>query len=359
MSAGKRGFVLAIENPVDSYQVETNFVAYGSFITILTHIPVMRPSGLVDLHQYIPSPLNTANSTKHIAIQPEDEITAVNNDRSMFISMTTSELAKCTKLHDRFWCSSSTISKKANKLSCIKALFMKKQDEINSICILHTITAKEFVVQIGTNTFYAFSPKKMDMFLTCDLDTLDTEKKLLSVQGFFTVMMPHSCTATLDMHVFSTSTDITTQFNIEAKRFHVDFGSLFKDMKINEREIYYIINNPTVKEKITIRDVIKTYDLRRLEHTGRTTSIWTYCTTAAGLGLAIVTCLFIAKRTGLKNFLLRKPRHDVRAGAEASRSPMRTYVEFNSLDTMATDTSDFGQINPTDPTSTARISSRT
>ena len=37
-------FLLAIINPIEAFQVETNFISYNQSITILTHIPVMRPT---------------------------------------------------------------------------------------------------------------------------------------------------------------------------------------------------------------------------------------------------------------------------------------------------------------------------
>ena len=52
-AAARRGYNLAIDNPVDSYKVETNFVSHKDTIYVLTHIPIMKFSSIVDLYRYV------------------------------------------------------------------------------------------------------------------------------------------------------------------------------------------------------------------------------------------------------------------------------------------------------------------
>ena len=113
--AGKRGYVLAITNPIDGYMSETNFLSKHDTIFILTHIPLMKLPSVVDLYRYEKTPINLANSSKHIIIEPDQSIIAVNNDRSLYVSMSEEQLQRCTKLHDKFWCPFAQVTKKTAK----------------------------------------------------------------------------------------------------------------------------------------------------------------------------------------------------------------------------------------------------
>ena len=60
----------------------------------------MKLPSVVDLYSYEHTLINMVNSSKHLFIQPDDSIIAVNNDRCLYVSMTENELHRCTNLHN-------------------------------------------------------------------------------------------------------------------------------------------------------------------------------------------------------------------------------------------------------------------
>ena len=307
--AGKKGFVLAISNPIDTYQVETNFVSYNQSITILTHIPVMRPTSLVDLYRYIKTPFNIENSEQHVTIEPEESIIAVNNDHSLYISMTEDQLNQCSKLHDKLWCPASHISKKSSKRSCIQSLYRKDEKEIRETCDLHAISPDEFLFQISENKFYGFVNQSSDVFITCEPKTFSSmqrNKYSDRVKGFFMINMPNSCHGVLPKHVFATVNHMKTFFEVKYESFFIDFKSLFQGVNINEREIAKFISQTSSTGKpIRIADVLKKFGLHRLNHKNRVTSVLIYAIFGIISLLVILFCVIYFKRRQSKKF--RRP----------------------------------------------------
>ena len=73
----------------------------------------------MDIYQYVQTPMNLANSSRHIVVQPESSIIAINNDRSLYSTFSLSEIGGCSKIalakQDLFWCPKDQIQKRAAK----------------------------------------------------------------------------------------------------------------------------------------------------------------------------------------------------------------------------------------------------
>ena len=57
-AASKKGFTMALGNPSDIYQLETNFVAFGTDIFSLTHIPLIKENRVADIYRLLPTTRN-------------------------------------------------------------------------------------------------------------------------------------------------------------------------------------------------------------------------------------------------------------------------------------------------------------
>ena len=142
----KRGYQYAISSATDVYQLETNFVVADNKIYILSHVPLLRNAGLIDLHKYISTPILLTNSTRQIVIKPPQTIVGLSPDRSRFVSMTESDLLSCKHLHNEFWCIDNQIAKKISHNSCVKSLFEKNLKDILEQCPITTVTPQEYLL---------------------------------------------------------------------------------------------------------------------------------------------------------------------------------------------------------------------
>ena len=148
-----KGFTTAIENVVDVYQIESNFVSDGKNIYILTHVPLLKSEKIVDLYRYVATPLLLSNTSEQLAIFPENDVIGINYDRTLYNSFSEATFARCDKLHEFFWCKNKQVLKRITSPSCTSSLFLKKLDDINKMCRLKPIEPTEFVYQIDEKRF--------------------------------------------------------------------------------------------------------------------------------------------------------------------------------------------------------------
>ena len=321
---------------------ETNFVSRADTIYILTHVPIMKLSSVVDLYRYEKTPLTIANSSKHIAIDPEESIIAVNNDRSLYLSMTEDELSRCTKLHNKFWCPLNQVTKKTQKKSCVKSLYMKNEEEIRNTCILHTVDPEEFVFQTSDNDFYGYAPKPTELYITCDttsINVMEKDRDSRMVDGFYIVHMPDSCKGTLPLHIFSTTTDYVTDYNMSPEAFQINFKELFTNVDVDEEDIAQFISGPdNADRKVTVSDVIKQYGIRKLQRSSHASSIMIYVmagvitVSVVGIGLSAIKRIQAAKEKGRK-----------------SQGQTNTYVSLSTMPSSINDIEECG-VSPEDNT---------
>ena len=149
--------------------METNFVVADNKIYILSHVPLFRNAGLIDLHKVISTPILLTNSTRQIVIKPPQTIVGLSPDRSRFVSMTESDLLGCKHLHNEFWCIDNQIAKKISHNSCVKSLFEKNLKDILEQCPITTVTPQEYLYQLNSTTFYGFSPMSQNVHITCQV----------------------------------------------------------------------------------------------------------------------------------------------------------------------------------------------
>ena len=139
--ANKKGFTIALNSPVDIYQVEKNFVSDRRNNFILIHTPLLKSDKIVDIYRYIETPMILANSIRHIAVEPDSSIIAINSDRSLCSTFSLSDISRCNKLHNLFWCPAEQVQRRAAKKSCTFSLYMQRMDEIEDQCQLRSIPA--------------------------------------------------------------------------------------------------------------------------------------------------------------------------------------------------------------------------
>ena len=111
----------------------------------------------------------THQSSQQILIKPEKPILAINNDMTIYTTYSSRYLEhKCHKIHDNFYCDHQNIMSKIEKPDCTLALFQKDKSKIATQCPVTIGIAGEQIIQINMTSFYVFTPKDVELYVTCN-----------------------------------------------------------------------------------------------------------------------------------------------------------------------------------------------
>ena len=153
-------------------------------------------------------------------------------------------------------------------------MFMQNTEEIYDSCNIEAVKAVEFVVQIGAETFYIFTPKPTDLFITCSPTAKHNGHKLLSptkrryrIENYVEVTLGALCRGAIDQHTFSTGRDLTLNYDVKLEAINLNIQDLFEDVTIDEEAILQIIDEKaSEKSRPTVADIRKEYHIRKLSH---------------------------------------------------------------------------------------------
>ena len=95
---------------------------------------------------------------------------------------------------------------------------------------------------------------------------MEKDRESKKIRGFYIVTMPEGCKESINYHVFTTSSDLITNFYIKPNAFRINIETLFEDSDINQGDISSIIADTSVVDaKLTIRDIMRAYGIQKLK----------------------------------------------------------------------------------------------
>ena len=116
--------------------------------------------------------------------------------------------------------------------------------------------------QTGPQQFYTFTPNPEQLYLTCDSTEESNGYKVSTVKivGFNLLNISTGCRGVLPAHVFSTSTSLSTNFEMQIDSFSFELTNLFKE-DVSERDIKSLLSDSS-HAKVTITDIRKNMTLK-------------------------------------------------------------------------------------------------
>ena len=161
------GLVPAVAHAEDLYRLECSHMIFtNGTIRIFVHIPAYRKDSLMDLHEYIGTPVHLGNG-HFIHPQPLGTYLSSNTANNLFRAFTAQEFALCDRVSDTYYCRNSNWYRKRYQDNCLINLYLHDTDRIKNHCKFVVTKEEEVLTQLNHDTFSLYSQEPSKLFHSC------------------------------------------------------------------------------------------------------------------------------------------------------------------------------------------------
>jgi hypothetical protein len=155
--------------PVSHYSLQP-----GVFRIVL-HVPIMKDESELRVFSYVPLPIPVSDKSL-VSFVPEQSIIAVRDDDKYFRTMSTADLAKCSKVGDHFNCPNANTRMAANKESiiefspearCSYHMWRRQLSLAEEHCTKELSGLYNAVFQVGSDRFVAYTTETRQVTVDC------------------------------------------------------------------------------------------------------------------------------------------------------------------------------------------------
>ena len=275
-----QGYQTVVHSRFDILQCEASFIANKHGLDIIIHIPVARPTDVMEMYRLLPHPLQLSGivtaeidqDEKVIAVrlnQPEHHGQVVGKPRDFKI-MDLETLNACRSFASRIYiCKNSAVTRRfhpdMNKYksaeACLFNIFNRNHAEIKKTCDWRIRHQPESMIQLNKNTFLAFHANMTELTYLCpDQNKQDT----IMLHGSQYIQIQDHCWASTP--VFTIRPDTTSPSKVHTITWHTPQGfyRMFGEEQIGM--FRDILNNTDDKHlftraKISIPQALATEDM--------------------------------------------------------------------------------------------------
>lgn len=226
--AKERGLINFITSPSDLYNIPVSSVWHPfeqKFVLIL-HIPLVNPTNMMDLKQYIPLPL-IHNSTANFTLTADPgahDLIAIGNTK-LFKTMPSAELANCLHLGETFFCKGRRELRTDIDQDCLAALHFGTTAHIKEQCQFRITKTKEMVFEITENSWIVYTTGS---FVT-DQRCPGQQTKSLRIDSGKLVQVNAGCSVRTKQHVLVADDSITQTIDPKADDWNWALEHLFPE----------------------------------------------------------------------------------------------------------------------------------
>ena len=242
------------------YALETSFVyREDDTLTTFLHIPGYTRGSLMDMYEYIPTPLEITKD-RFFLPNPAHTILVVDPvDTSKYRSMSRGDLSLCRHSGSRYYCPGQNFYRKHVGESCLMDLFQNRIKSIADNCPFVPLKPNHsYLVQISPIEFVVYYPGEGErLIVVCGGSAGKSET--IQIAGVRRLVIPSGCRASSTSFNFEGEVDIFMQDDNLAPRFHTvaNLTSYFpKDLLTAEldevMEDLHLIGSP---EGVKIKDL--------------------------------------------------------------------------------------------------------
>ena len=228
-------------------------------LKIVTSVPCFNPKLMMDIYLFSPMPL-PVNGELTLQIKPgQGRYLLINEDRSLFRTMTETEYNTCRSLGDFKYCDLHSVYFKSPVMAnqdkfverdediCMLSLFTRKFATAKKTCDFTIGTNKKVIKQVGPQSFAVFSSTPDNGNIRCSGSTNDHQ--IISTGGLKTIQLGPGCRGETDEHIFA-STDPLFRNPSDVKQISYDWPNYATDI-LEEFEISSSeLKEGPVKEKL-------------------------------------------------------------------------------------------------------------
>jgi hypothetical protein len=149
-----------VHEPADLYKLEVSFIHRPEEHTIIwiLHVPFVEAEHLLLLYEFVSLPIHF-NFSANISIVPDvgqPDLIAIGN-KETFQTLSSSNLARCKRLGQTFFCEGQTVLKTNMVNDCLGYLFLASSMLIKANCKFRISDIQEKIFSLGNNTWLVYS----------------------------------------------------------------------------------------------------------------------------------------------------------------------------------------------------------
>ncbi len=183
------GLVSAVSHAQELYGLDASHLIFrNGTIRIIVHVPAYHQSTLMDLREYIQTPISLG--TGHFLYpQPHSQFIASNPSNTLFRTYTVQEFLMCRKIGDTYFCPQSTWFRKRFQDNCLINLHLKDSERIRDHCKFVVTLETSFLYQLDHLSFHYYARDKTELVYSCPL----TSSKRWEALGTTTLWVQPGC----------------------------------------------------------------------------------------------------------------------------------------------------------------------
>ena len=210
------GYKLTTQNIEDLTAMETSTVIHNSTISVITHLPIFTVGERLELYSYVPTPLRATYESSTVedpspvwvTVKSVQPLLGINQDRTLFVTMSNDQLATCQNRQDIYFCP-HLIRMKTGAPSCTHSLFRANHIGIQRHCRTEFTTFHHDIQRLAADTWLITTSQAIEMEISCP-NTPPTKHQL---QGSLIVKLGTGCIGnTLSFTISKPQYEADTQF---------------------------------------------------------------------------------------------------------------------------------------------------
>ena len=201
ITASKNNYISFVKQTTDLFQIPLSYVYQpgNETVSLILHIPFVKPENLLQMHQYLPFPLSHELSPNH-SVTPavgQNDILAYSGYETYKI-VSQSDLAACHKMGEVYFCKGRNDLRTDIQQTCLGALFLQQPKGIQSQCKFEIQNAKEQVFKLAYNKWSIATQKQYTTHMVCNKN----RRPLIIGPGAIVTLNP-GCKVRLETHILT------------------------------------------------------------------------------------------------------------------------------------------------------------
>jgi len=232
--AEKQNNVLLITQPSDLFQLEVTYYCDGQDCHILVHVPSIPQTGLLDLFQLHPFPLQLDGNYSLIPVVKNNVLGLTTDNRKYHTQLSTTDLMDCLKVNQVYVCERHGVLTKDLNSTCVGALYLQDFAGAQELCQIQVTPTQEIVFQMLGNWFLIFSPQPYTAEIFCGNGS---RSRFFIGNGVSKHHLSPGCQAEFKHHVLISNNAVRLDSDIMHFEWH------WEDKFFNTNDVNEIITN--------------------------------------------------------------------------------------------------------------------
>ena len=307
----KLNLIPAIDHAEDLYRLECSHMIFeNGTIRVFVHIPAYRKGSLMDLHEYLGSPVHIGDG-HFLHPQPFGTYLSSNPANNLFRTFTPQEFSLCREVSGTFYCKNTNWYRKRYQENCLINLYLGDTERIKQHCQFVLTQEEEVLTQINHNSFHSFTLADTEFTMHCPGHVKEYDR--LTAKGTQRFVLRPSCSLSSPTYLMEGSADVFVE--LKSVRFH-DLDIFTSDDLKEIKDNFHLLPEKSLDligstKGLKITDIKAEFAAQRQAYHIRIGLL----AGLAGLVLLVCLCAIIARFCPCKMFwswLCRRPRQNRR-----------------------------------------------